>query len=607
MWESPLAAGFTNINPSIIIKHAEDAVEWRLQLKNIRTVLAQINPTVGDLSENVKKIISGIKRARKLKADIVAFPELAVTGYPPEDLLLKPQFIRDNIEALNKVVAASHDINVVVGFVDQKEGIYNAAGVISHGRLIDVYHKKHLPNYGVFDEYRYFKSGKRYPVYDLGGVCIGVNICEDIWQEQSPAQIQALSGAEVIININASPYHMGKASFRENLVRNLSLECGTIFVYVNTVGGQDELVFDGGSLVIDSNGRLLAKGAQFKEELITVDIEVTGIKKAVSYRRGRGLKAILQKGEYVEKIKIPSALLGDRKTVYKRRKVRKLSEQEEVYKALLLGTRDYVCKNGFKGVVIGMSGGVDSALVATIAVDALGKKNVHGLFMPSMYTSKESYEDALGIAKNLDMEIIEVPISGIFKAYLKILTDPFKGMESDITEENLQARIRGNLLMAFSNKFGWLVLTTGNKSEMSVGYATLYGDMAGGFAVIKDVPKTLVYKLCEWRNMKTGKGPIPERVLWKDPTAELKPDQRDTDTLPPYPVLDPILKAYVEEDRSFDEIMKMGCDVVCARKVIGMIDRSEYKRRQAPPGIKITPRAFGKDRRFPITNRYKSF
>lgn len=547
-------------------------------MKKIRISLAQINPTVGDLRSNVKKIISYIKKAKTLKTDIVVFPELAVTGYPPEDLLLKPQFVKDNIEALDETKKASEGITTIVGFVDREDdGLYNAAAVISNGRLIDVYHKKYLPNYGVFDEFRYFQPGRRYPVYSLAGINIGVNICEDIWHEKGPAKVQALSGADIIVNINASPYCMGKISFRKETLVSRALECGAAIVYVNMVGGQDELVFDGGSFVVDNKGNILVSGRQFNEELITLDIGV------------EDRKAERQK----PKLRI--------------KRVVKLSAMEEVYGALLLGTKDYVCKNGFNGVVIGMSGGVDSALVTTIAVDALGKKNVHGLFMPSIYTSKESYEDAYAHAENLGMKLTTIPIDDIYEAYLKTLSENFKETKTDITEENIQARIRGNILMAFSNKFGWLVLTTGNKSEMSVGYATLYGDMAGGFAVIKDVPKTMVYDLCQWRNENEGKELIPKRILWKEPSAELKPDQKDTDTLPPYPELDPILKAYVEEDRSFDEIMEMGCDIACAQKVISMIDRSEYKRRQAPPGIKITPRAFGKDRRFPITNRYKSY
>jgi NAD+ synthase (glutamine-hydrolysing) len=576
-------------------------------MKKIRISLAQIDTTVGDLNGNKRKILSYIKKAKAVKADIVAFPELAVTGYPPEDLLLKPQFINDNIDALHNIKEAVTGITAIVGFVDRGKGIYNAAAVISDRKVIDIYHKKHLPNYGVFDEYRYFQEGRRYPVYNMDGVRIGINICEDIWQEGSPAKVQALSGADLIININASPYHMGKAAFREETVAKRARECDAAIAYVNMVGGQDELVFDGGSFVMDAEGEILVRGKQFKEELVTFDIELKAVKrKVLSDKKKKELRDLISRGEKVETVKVPSTL-SKRRPVLKKRRVREVSEIEEVYNALLLGTRDYVNKNGFKGAVIGMSGGIDSALVSTLAVDALGKENVHGLFMPSRYTSKESRQDAIGHAKNLGIKIRTISIDDIFNVFLKTLSKGFKGTVPDTTEENLQARIRGTLLMAHSNKFGCIVLTTGNKSEMSVGYATLYGDMAGGFAVIKDVPKMLVYKLCEWRNEREGRALIPERILWKEPTAELKPDQLDTDSLPPYQELDPVLKAYVEDDLNFDEIMKLGCDVPCVQKVIGMIDRSEYKRRQAPPGIKITPRAFGKDRRFPITNRYKNF
>ena len=576
-------------------------------LKKIRVSLAQINPVVGDLSGNVKKIISCIQKARELKSELVAFPELAITGYPPEDLLLKPQFIKDNISALDKVRAASRGITVVAGFVDSRKAIYNAAAVISNRRLIDVYHKKILPNYGVFDEFRYFQAGRRYPVYKFGDITVGVNICEDIWDKDGPTRVQALSGAEIIININASPYHMGKAAFRENLISTCASESQAIIIYLNMVGGQDELVFDGGSFIVNSQGNIIMRGKQFREELLTADIEIKKTRRRVSQTDKKELHALMQKGEIIEKIKVSSGAVKGQKPKLKSYENVWMPALEEVYNALLLGTKDYVQKNGFHHVVIGLSGGIDSALVAAIAVDALGKEKVRGLYMPSPYTSQESFEDAHALAGNLDIKILTVPIDDIYKTYLNTLSETFKGTEQDITEENLQARIRGNILMAFSNKFGWLVLTTGNKSEMSVGYATLYGDMAGGFAVIKDVPKTMVYDLCKWKNEREGRAVIPERLFWKEPSAELKPDQRDTDTLPPYPLLDPILKAYVEEDKSFNEIMKMGCDSECAQKVISMIDHSEYKRRQAPPGIKITSRAFGKDRRFPITNRYKSY
>ena len=576
-------------------------------MKNIRIALAQINPTVGDLSGNSGKIISYIKKAKKIKADIIAFPELAVTGYPPEDLLLKPHFVQDNIEALHRIKSATEDIVSVIGFVDSDDGIYNAAAVISNGKLIDIYHKQHLPNYGVFDEYRYFRAGNKYPVYDLSGIKIGVTICEDIWHEKSPAIVQALNGASIIINLNASPYHIGKALLREDIVSKLASKCEASVLYVNMVGGQDELVFDGGSFVSDEAGSIVARGEQFRERLIVVDLKVKGRNRALTVGSRRTLKSIVLKDESVKKIKIGPVLNQGLKPLNRKRSFHALSVQGEIYGALVLGTKDYVRKNGFKGVVVGMSGGIDSALVTTIAVDALGKDNVHGIFMPSVYTSKESYEDVRRHVKKLGIKIMTIPIDTLFNNYLKTLSKYFKGKKADITEENLQARIRGNLLMAFSNKFGCLVLTTGNKSEMSVGYATLYGDMAGGFAVIKDVPKMMVFEICEWRNRKEGRALIPERILWKEPSAELKKDQLDSDSLPPYALLDPILKAYVEEDRSFDEIANMGYDMTSARRVISMIDHSEYKRRQAPPGIKITARAFGRDRRFPITNKYKSY
>jgi len=554
-------------------------------MKILRLALAQINPTVGDIDGNVLKICDFITKAKKQNAAIVVFPELAVTGYPPEDLLLKPQFISDNLDALKRVQQKTEGITAVVGFVDPvrklkpdflsngvdiNDGIYNAAAILNNGKLIDIYHKIYLPNYGVFDEYRYFKAGQKAPVYTLDGVTIGVNICEDIWYQEGPAESQSLAGADIILNINASPYHMGKRSLREEMISTRASENRVVVAYLNTVGGQDELVFDGGSFIADKTGQIISRGSQFEEDLIISDIALDGN----------------STGSPQEPIRI---------------------KEEEVYKALVLGTRDYVNKNDFSKVVIGLSGGVDSSLVAAIAVDAIGKENVKGVFMPSPFTSKESREDSSELAKNLGIKIIDVPINEIFESYRKNLKREFKGFHEDITEENLQARIRGNILMSFSNKFGWLVLTTGNKSEMSVGYATLYGDMAGGFAVIKDVPKTLVYELCKWKNSKEGRAAIPERVLWKEPSAELKPDQKDTDTLPPYPVLDPILKAYIEDDKSFEDILSSGCEKECVQKIIKMIDKSEYKRRQSPPGIKITPRAFGKDRRFPITNRYRSY
>ncbi len=586
-------------------------------MKTIRIAMCQINPTVGDFEGNIKKIIEFIDNAEKYSPDIIVFPELAITGYPPEDLLLKPQFIEDNLKALKEVQRYVDDFVAIVGFVDKKNDIYNSAAIIYEKEIVDIYHKMYLPNYGVFDEYRYFQAGTRYPIYDIDSVLFGVNICEDIWYPEGPAAIQALAGAEFIININASPYHIGKAGFREKMLSARASDSNVVIAYLNIVGGQDELVFDGHSFVVDQKGDIIIEGKQFEEDIVVVDLDLDAVfMKRLQDPRRRQQSILLKKG-LVEKIEIKKASGYQGIKASERKAKAKVSVapsprysvtlEEEVYNALMLGTKDYIQKNGFKKVCIGLSGGIDSSLVAAIAVDVIGKDNVTGIFMPSRYTSKESKENAYELVKNIGIKIIEVAINDIFDAYLNTLKLEFKDMPVDTTEENLQARIRGNILMAFSNKFGWLVLTTGNKSEMSVGYATLYGDMAGGFAIIKDMPKTLVYRICRWKNKKEGRAVIPERVLWKEPSAELKPDQKDTDTLPPYEVLDPVLKAYVEDYMSFDEIVNIGCEPECAKKVITMIDTSEYKRRQSPPGIKITQRAFGRDRRFPITNKYRSW
>ncbi len=591
-------------------------------MKTIRIALCQINPTVGDFKGNVQKILEFMEAADKFCPDIIAFPELAISGYPPEDLLLKPQFISDNQKALHMVQEKVQDSIVIVGFIDRKDDIYNAAAIIYQGKLIDVYHKIHLPNYGVFDEYRYFQVGIRYPIYELDKTKFGVNICEDIWYPEGPSTIQALSGAEFIININASPYHIAKSRFRKQMLSTRAFDSNVIIAYLNTVGGQDELVFDGHSLVLDQNGDVIAEGKEFEEDIIVVDLNLESvfIKRLHDPRRRQQVISIHK--ELVERIKIDKNIEWTKdklmicppkfsipSTTYE------YEYEYEIYKALITGTKNYVYKNGFEKVCIGISGGVDSALVASIAVDAIGKENVIGIFMPSPYTSNESREDVYELSTNLGIKIIEVPITPLFNLYRETLTKMFSVVElaskneKDTTEENIQARIRGNILMAFSNKFGWLVLTTGNKSEMSVGYATLYGDMAGGFAVIKDVPKTLVYRLCKWKNIQESRQIIPKRTLIKEPSAELKPGQKDTDTLPPYEILDPILRAYVEEDMSFEELIGIQpkCEKECIRDIIRMIDLSEYKRRQSPPGIKITPRAFGKDRRFPITNKYRSW
>jgi NAD+ synthase (glutamine-hydrolysing) len=572
----------------------------------VRIGLAQINTTVGDLAGNTHKILGYIGRAREMGVDLVAFPELAVTGYPPEDLLLKPEFIQENLERLQEIVANTRSLTAVVGFVDRADDIYNAAAVIHDGVLAGVYHKAYLPNYGVFDEDRYFQAGTEYPVFTLGSTVVGVNICEDIWHPTGPSERQALAGgAEVIVNIAASPYHAGKGRFRERMLATRAADNVVVVAFCNLVGGQDELVFDGNSMIFDQRGELLARGESFEEDLIIADLDLESIFRQRLRDPRRRKEKLAQTGEEaVERIPLPSTEGGEEKPSLPPRVTRELGHLEEIYRALVLGTRDYVLKNGFRKAVIGLSGGIDSSLTTTIAADALGRESVVGVFMPSCYSSPESHADAQELARNLGIQLMIVPIDGAFQAYLGMLDEAFKGRERDVTEENLQARIRGNILMALSNKFGWLVLTTGNKSEMSVGYATLYGDMAGGFAVIKDVPKTLVYELARYRN---SLGPvIPERVLAKAPTAELRPNQRDEDSLPPYAILDPILQAYVEEDRSLAEIVARGFDQRVVQETMAMVDRSEYKRRQAPPGIKITPRAFGKDRRLPITNRYRS-
>lgn len=563
-------------------------------MRTLRITMAQINPVVGDLVGNRDRIIDSIRKAKKLGADLVAVPELAVTGYPPEDLILKPRFVKDNIRMLAEIQKATRGIIAIVGFVDREKGsLFNAAAVLANTKHIYTYRKILLPNYGVFDEYRYFRPGERYPIFTIKGVAVGLNICEDIWFKDGPARVQSRGGAEVIVNINASPYHQGRGKERLKMLSQRAQENNVIISYTNTVGGQDELVFDGQSMVLDRKGKLIARGKQFEEELITVDIPVPG--------------TVGRSNSVVDHVMIPGRSSDNRKPLRIARPATPFSPCEEVYRALVLGTRDYMRKNGFQTAVIGLSGGIDSSLVAAVAVAAMGKENVTGVFMPSQYSSNESREDAYDLARNLGIGILEVPIKQTFESYLAMLRGLFAKTKTGVTEENIQARIRGNILMALSNKFGWLVLTTGNKSEMSAGYATLYGDMAGGFAVIKDVPKTLVYEVSRCVNKLAGKIMIPKRVMTKAPTAELRPNQKDSDSLPIYDVLDPILKAYVEDDKELNEISRMGFDRKTVERVIRLVDASEYKRRQAPPGIKITQRGLGKDRRFPITNRYKSY
>jgi NAD+ synthase (glutamine-hydrolysing) len=540
----------------------------------LRVALAQINPTVGDFEGNVERILNEVSRARAAKAALVVFPELSVCGYPPEDLLLRRSFLRDSRRAVERVAAACEDIAAVVGFADPVgERVRNAAAIIRNGKIENVYHKMELPNYGVFDEKRYFSPGSVCGVFQVEGVPVAVTVCEDIWVEQGAAEECASSlPSPVVVNISASPFHAGKLAEREEVLTGFAARTGSTVCYVNLVGGQDELVFDGGSLVVNARGELLARAPRFDEAMIVVDIDP-------------------EEGTLRGELPPPQPEPG---------------RVEEIYRALVLGTGDYVRKNRFERVVVGLSGGIDSALTAAVAVDALGSDRVRGVTMPSRFTSQETLSDAERLAENLDIPLLRVPLERIFKVYMEELQEPLGPGTPGVAAENIQARIRGNILMALSNRFGCLVLTTGNKSEMAVGYCTLYGDMAGGFAVIKDVPKTVVYELARHVNEESGREVIPESTLTRAPTAELRENQKDEDSLPPYDLLDPVLRAYVEEDKGPDEISVPGCDRETVADVLRMVDRSEYKRRQAPPGVKITPKAFGRDRRLPITNRYQA-
>ena len=571
-------------------------------MRPFRLAMAQINPTVGDLDGNTRKIVEYIDQARALQADLVAFPELAVTGYPPEDLLFKSQFVRANIARMKEIAAESRGIAVVVGFVDADPELRNAAAVAYDGQVVDVYHKMYLPNYGVFDEERYFKAGAVCPVYQIGDTLVGVNICEDIWKPIGPTTVQQAQGGRVILNISGSPFYADRLGEREEMLACRATDNEVFIAYLNMVCGQDELVFDGASMVIDPNGDVVVQGSQFQEELVVADLDVGSVSEP---RPGKAAGDLLEVGA-PKQVAVSAPSSGSRPALPRREPVR-YAGPGEVYAALVMGTRDYVGKTGFSKVLVALSGGIDSSLVATVAADALGPDNVVAVAMPSRYSSEGSILDAKALSENLGIELRTIPIEESFAASLDTLAPHFKGTEPGLAEENLQSRLRGVLIMALSNKHGWLVLTTGNKSEMAVGYATIYGDMAGGYAVIKDVPKTLVYRLAAHRNSLSKNPVIPVSVLKKPPSAELRPDQKDEDSLPPYEVLDPILKAYVEDDRSFDEIVSEGFDEQTVRQIITLVDRSEYKRRQAPPGIKITPRNFGRDRRMPIANRYRPF
>ena len=550
----------------------------------MRIALSQINVTVGDIDGNINRILQRIKSAKDLEVDLIAFPELSITGYPPEDLVFKAQFINDNLAALQRVVSASENIYVVVGYIDRDEDyIYNAAAIINDRTVIGTYRKMILPNYGVFDEQRYFTPGTESTTYDINGIKTAINICEDIWSDNGPVEAQRQSGSKLLININASPYHRGKREQRESLLSKRAVEHNLALAYVNLVGGQDELVFDGTSVMVSPEGEVLARASQFSEDNLIFDIS---LEEDPSTKKCRVSNFDLEKNSRAS-LKEP------------------MDDLEEVYSALVTGTKDYVNKSGFEKVIVAISGGIDSALVTTIAVDALGSENVVGLSMPSRYSSEGSVTDSEFLAENLGIELLKTSIEPVFSEYLATLKGLFMKAKPNIAEENLQSRTRGTLVMALSNKFGWLALTTGNKSEYATGYATLYGDMAGGFAVIKDVPKTLVYKLCNYRN--TVNKAIPMEIIQKPPSAELKPNQLDEDSLPPYDQLDEILKAYVEDDKTYKDIISEGQSEEVVRRVINLVDNSEHKRRQTPPGVKITERNFGRDRRMPIVNLYKSY
>ena len=577
-------------------------------MRTFRLAIAQINSTVGDLDANSKKILDYIDQSRSNQADLVIFPELAIPGYPPEDLIFKSHFVQANIHQMNQVVKASTGISVVVGFIDFDTQLYNASAIACDGELVDIYHKIFLPNHGVFDEKRYFKAGVECPVYTIEGAHVGVNICEDIWNSIGPTDLQRKIGAELIVSINSSPFHIGKRSDREKMLSSRASGNQVFVAYVNMVGGQDELVFDGASMIVDPNGNVVAKANQFEEDLMIVDLKLEDLSntRKQTHKLGDHSREIFENIGSPKKIHI-SDYSAKPKDLLPQHEDKNYDDAGEIYAALILGTRDYVRKCGFKKVLVALSGGIDSSLVSTIAVDALGSENVVGISMPSRYSSESSVIHATEMSDNLGIEFQVISIDDVFSESLRALEIYFRGSDLGLAEENLQSRIRGNIIMALSNKFGWMVLTTGNKSEMSVGYATIYGDMAGGYSVIKDVPKTMVYDLVKYRNSISNIPPVPLGVLEKPPSAELRPNQKDEDSLPPYEILDPILKFYVEEDLAFHQIVRMGFDKDTVRDVISLVERSEYKRRQSAPGIKITPRNFGRDRRMPIANRYNPF
>jgi NAD+ synthase (glutamine-hydrolysing) len=569
----------------------------------LRVALAQLNPTVGDLDGNLAKLIEAYDRADAAGCDIVAYPELSITGYPPEDLVLKPGFVTDNRAVLDRFAAHTRGCAAVVGFVDADRDIYNAAAVCVNGQVAGTYRKRLLPNYAVFDEARTFTAGTAndpLELYEIAGVKVGVSICEDIWSPFGPLATQAAGGAEVSVNINGSPYHWEKDAGRERMVAVRAQDAHTAIVYVNQVGGQDELVFDGGSFVVDHDGRLLARSPQFVEDLSIVDLVIPPVyRHRLLDPRGKATTAELPVVHVSSQSRRPAGAPLESPIT------EPLDRDAELYQALVLGTRDYCRKNRFTDVVIGLSGGIDSTIVAVIAADALGAEHLHGVSMPSRYSSDHSKSDAQLLAENLGIDYRTISIEPAFQAYIDMLGASFEGRTPGLTYENIQSRCRGQLLMALSNEFGWMVLTTGNKSEMAVGYFTIYGDSVGGYAVIKDVLKTRVYDVCRYVNRSRGFELIPEGVITKPPSAELRPDQRDDQSLPPYDVLDPILELYVEQDWTAAQIIEAGHDEATVRRVTRLVDIAEYKRYQCPPGVRVTVKAFGRDRRLPITNAYR--
>lgn len=577
----------------------------------MRIGIAQVNPTVGDLKGNLEKIKFFIEEAEKKEVDLLCFPELALTGCPLEALLLNTSFLRDNLLALRELAGftSNKEMVIIIGHVDYSDGVYNAATVIYKGEIKGVYRKIHCTDLDIFEEGPYFDCGNYYPLFIIKGKKAAITIGQEIFLPLGPMSFFSFWGAEILINLSASPYYMGKREWREKLLSFLAQWHSLPLVFVNLAGGQDELVFEGSSIVVNHKGEIVSRAKAFDEDLVVIDLENFGAKTdspLFPLRRNKPQRMYKNSFFHVPKIiKVVEDLPSPKRSPVENIYNIPLPLIEEVYNALVIGTRDYVKKNGFRKVVIGLSGGIDSSLVASIAVDALGKDNVIGVFMPSRFTSERSRQDVLSLVHNLGIELKEIPIDPIFEIYLKTLHPYFADKETDVTEENIQARIRSNILMALSNKFGWLVLATGNKSELACGYATLYGDLAGGLAVIKDIPKTLVYELSKWRNSKAGFDLIPKSILEKAPSAELKPEQKDTDVLPPYEVLDPIIKLYVEEGAPFDEIVAAGYETETVKRVMEMVASSEFKRRQAPLGLKITSQSLGREWRLPVTNRYR--